>query len=139
MNGTLDQNKNTRYLLKDDPQPQYLRISLVGEWDNALIGEISDGILDLCAKHQTRRILCDMREFTGNPSVMARFNMATTFAVKYIKGRLSHHLPPCRFAVIGHHPLVDPNRFEETVAVNNGLPVKTFTDLEKALAWLTAN
>lgn len=139
MNDALEQNSSTRYILKEDPQPRYLRIILEGAWDNALIGEIADGILGLCVKHQTRKILCDMREFSGNPSVMARFHMATTFTMKYIRGRLSHRLPPCRFAVVGHHPLVDPNRFEETMAVNNGLPVKTFTDLEKAVAWLTAD
>jgi len=31
---------------------------------------------------------------------------------------------------------VDEKRFEETVAINRGLPVKTFTHLEQALEWL---
>lgn len=127
------------YFLKDDPQPKYLRIAIKGEWDNALVGEISDRILGICAQHQARLILFDAREFSGDPSVMSRFNMATHFTLKYVKARFSHRLPACRFAVIGHHPLVDPHRFEETVAVNNGLPVRTFTDMEKALAWLEAD
>ena len=127
------------YTLKDDPQPNYLRIALEGEWDDALVSEISDRILDLCAKHQARRILFDVRNYAGNPSTMGRFFMATHFAVKFLKARLARRIPACRFAVIGHHPLVDPERFEETVALNNGLPVGTFTDLEKALAWLEAD
>lgn len=127
------------YLLKDELQPRYLQINLEGEWESSKIGEISDEILNICEKYQSRRILFDVRRLTGNPSVMGRFSMATQFAMKFIKARISHRIPACRFAVIGHHPMVDPNRFEETVAVNNGLPVRTFTDLEKALAWLEAD
>lgn len=124
------------YLIKDDPQPNYLRISVEGQWDDELIGETSDRLLALCEKHQATKILFDMTGLSGNPSTMSRFNMSTQFAVKFLKARLTHRIPSCRFAVFGRHPLVDPNRFEETVAVNNGLPVRTFTDLEKALAWL---
>jgi len=124
------------YLIKDDPQPHYLHIRLEGAWDDKLIGETSDRILALCEKHQARKILFDVMGLSGNPSTLSRFSMSTQFAVKFLKARLAHRIPACRFAVIGHHPLVDSNRFEETVAVNNGLPVRTFTDLEKALAWL---
>jgi hypothetical protein len=123
-------------ILKDDPQPNYLRISLEGQWDNHSIGETSDRILELCKKHQARRILFDVRGLEGNPSIMERFNMATQFSMRYLKARLTGNILPCRFAVIGKHPLVDPRRFEETVGVNNGLPVRTFTELEQALAWL---
>jgi hypothetical protein len=123
-------------ILKDDPQPNYLRISLEGDWDNHSIGETSDHILDLCKKHKARRVLFDVTGLKGNPSTMERFNMATQFTVKYMKARLAGDLLPCRFAVFGKNPIVDPHRFEETVAVNNGLPVRTFTELEPALAWL---
>ena len=124
------------YLIKDDPQPGYLKITVEGEWADNLIGETADRLLALCEKHQAKKILFDFLELSGNPSTMSRFYMSTQFAVKFLKLRLSHRLPPCRFAVFGRHPLVDPNRFEETVAVNNGLPVRTFTDLEKAMDWL---
>lgn len=123
-------------LLKDELHPGYLKISLEGEWDDTTIGETSDHIIALCAKHQAKKILFDVTGLSGNPSTMSRFSMSTQFAVKFLRARLTHRIPACRFAVIGHHPMVDPNRFEETVAVNNGLPVRTFTDLEKALAWL---
>ncbi len=127
------------HILREAPQPHYLRIILEGEWENALIGETADNILALCEKHAAQRILMDVRGFLGNPSTLDRFFMATQFSVKYLKARLAKRVPPCRFAVIGHHPMVDPQRFEETVALNNGLPVCTFTDLEKALAWLEAD
>lgn len=126
-------------ILKDDLQPNYLHISLEGEWDDEQVGETADGILALCEKHQAKKILFDVLGLTGNPSTMSRFYMSAQFAMKFLKARLAHRIPPCRFAVIGSHPLVDPNRFEETVALNNGLPVRTFTELDKALAWLEAD
>jgi hypothetical protein len=123
-------------VIKEDPQPNYLRIALEGDWDNNTIGETSDRILDLCKKHKAGRILFDVTGLKGNPSTLERFSMATQFSLKYVRARLSGGLLPCRFAVYGNHPMVDPRRFEETVAVNNGLPVRTFTDLKEALAWL---
>jgi hypothetical protein len=124
--------------LKDDPQPNYLRISLEGEWDNGAVGETSDRILELCQKNRARRVLFDVRGLRGNPSILERFNMATQFSMRYLKARMADRIPPCRFAVVGNHPLVHSRRFEETVGVNNGLPVRTFTDLKQALAWLEA-
>ncbi|HUO58752.1 MAG TPA: STAS/SEC14 domain-containing protein [bacterium] len=123
-------------ILKDEPQSNYLRLSLEGDWDNDTIGKTSEQILDLCKKHQARRVLFDVRNLHGNPSVLERFNMATQFSLKYMKCLLGGEIQSSRFAVIGNHPLVDPHRFEETVSVNKGLPVKTFTDLDQALAWL---
>ena len=124
------------YILKEDPQTDYLRIILEGEWNSDRFGEIADGILGFCEKHQARKILMDVRGLTGNPSALSRFTMATHFTTKYLKARVAHRIPPCHFAVIGQDPLVDPKRFEENVAVNIGLPVRTFTALDKALAWL---
>jgi len=117
----------------------YLRIALTGNWDSSSLGPTADKILALCEKHQTREILMDVRNLEGNPNAFDRFAMATLFTAKYFAARLANRVPPCRFAVIGKEPLVDRKRFEETVDVNRGLPVKTFTDLEEAEKWLEAS
>jgi hypothetical protein len=39
-------------------------------------------------------------------------------------------------AIVGVEPLVDRDRFGQTVAQNRGLPVKITTRLEEALSWL---
>jgi SOS response regulatory protein OraA/RecX len=39
-------------------------------------------------------------------------------------------------AVYGRRPLIDPERFAETVAVNRGAKVKVSEQLDEALAWL---
>lgn len=41
-----------------------------------------------------------------------------------------------QFAYVLEKPVLDPQRFGETVAVNRGLYVKTFENVEDALAWL---
>jgi len=41
-----------------------------------------------------------------------------------------------RVAIVGVEPLVDRDRFGQTVAQNRGLPVKITTRMEEALSWL---
>jgi len=43
---------------------------------------------------------------------------------------------PTRFAYVLKEPLLDPDKFGETVAVNRGMSVRAFDNLEEALAWL---
>ncbi len=40
------------------------------------------------------------------------------------------------FAHVLKEPVLDPQRFGETVALNRGMNVRTFDNLEDALAWL---
>ena len=41
-----------------------------------------------------------------------------------------------RFAYVLEEPMLDPERFGETVAVNRGMRVRAFDNLEAARAWL---
>jgi hypothetical protein len=41
-----------------------------------------------------------------------------------------------QFAYVLKVPMRDPERFGETVAVNRGMRVRTFDDLDDALGWL---
>jgi hypothetical protein len=69
---------------------------------------------------------------------MDRYNLATLCAKKYLDGKLAGKFPVCRFAYVGSQPLVEPQRFGETVAVNRGINLKVFTEMKEALAWLEA-
>lgn len=122
--------------VRDEPHRDHLRIVIEGEFDVALVPEVSDQVLGMCEKHQASNILVDVRNLSGNPTFMERFTLASVFATKYIKARMTRKIQPCIFAVVGTHPLVDPQKFEETVAKNRGTPIKTFTDLREALMWL---
>lgn len=116
--------------------PKYLKITLVGDFNAADIPGTADRVLEICGEHRQENVLVDVFGLKGNPNFVERFTLATVFATKYIHARMTHQVPPCLFAVVGNHPMVDERKFEENVAKNRGTPVKTFTDLQEALAWL---
>ena len=122
--------------VKDEVHSSHLKVLLVGDFDVADVPVTADRIIESCAKHQKEKVLVDVMGLEGNPNFMERFTLSTVFAAKYLKARVAKEVPSCLFAVVGKHPLVDPQRFEETVAKNRGTPVKTFTDMKEALMWL---
>src|SRR5579863_6339605 len=121
---------------KIEPQPGYLQMTGEGHYESSLVGEITSRIIEACEKHHPSKMLFDFREVSGPLSTMDRFNLAATFAIKYLAGRLTGNVPSCRFAFVGSPSTVDPNRFGETVLVNRGLNAKVFIEMKDALAWL---
>ena len=49
---------------------------------------------------------------------------------------LRNGCPSPEFAYVLHIPVLDPNRFGETVALNRGMRIKVFDDLDVARDWL---
>jgi hypothetical protein len=45
-------------------------------------------------------------------------------------------VPRIRVALLGHEPLIHPERFGEIVAARRGAVIRTFTDEDGALRWL---
>ncbi len=121
---------------KIEPQIGYLLMTCEGYFEPSLIGQFSDQVIEACKKYQPSNFLVDFRKVEGEMSTMDRYNLSVTASKKYIDEKLTGKIPSCRFAFVGNHPLVDPKRFGETVAVNRGLNVKAFTDIKEALAWL---
>ena len=82
------------------------------------------------------RILFDASAVTGNPSQDERYALGLFVATA--QRMLAATIPPrfLQVAVYGHQPLIDPNRFGETVALNRGAKVKVSERLDEALAWL---
>jgi len=82
------------------------------------------------------RILFDASAVTGNPSQDERYSLGVFVAAG--QRLLAASTPPryLQVAVYGHQPLIDPNRFGETVALNRGAKVKVSERLDEALAWL---
>ena len=107
-----------------------------GHYESSLIDEFSDQVIDACKKHQPSNFLIDFRQVEGELSTMDRYNLAASSTKKYLDEKLNGKVSSCRFAFVGNHPLVDPKRFGETVAINRGLNVKVFTEIKEALDWL---
>lgn len=89
-------------------------------------------MLEAVAANHSTRVLFDGREITGEPTTIQRFYYGVFAAEETI--RLVQNVP--RFAYILKEPVLDPRRIGETVALNRGMKVKTFTDSDAALNWL---
>jgi hypothetical protein len=89
--------------------------------------------IDTCLLYNKKKILVDITQVTGNVPFFDRFQYAEALA----QYKSIHALTGVsKIALFGNEPLIDKNRFGETVAVNRGVNIKVFTELNDALAWL---
>lgn len=122
----------TSFELRED----HLVFRIQGPFEMEALGSILDRLIDAVAQTQALRVLVDVTEVTGEPSVWERFQFATLFAGRFLVARAKDIIPVSRFALLGKEPLLDPKRLGEKVAQNRGLPVKAFTSEAEALDWL---
>ena len=82
------------------------------------------------------RILFDASAVTGNPSQDERYSLGLFVATE--QRLLAARSPELalQVAVLGRQPLIDPQRFGETVAVNRGAKFKESEHLDEVLSWL---
>ena len=94
-------------------------------------------MLDAVTRHNTEKILLDGRELQGEPDTIHRF-LYGEFAAHAIRRYITERRVPhaLQFAYVLQEPVLDPQRLGETVAVNRGMWVKAFDNLEDALGWL---
>lgn len=94
-------------------------------------------ILDAAARHQTEKILIDGREIQGEPDIIQRFFYGT-FVAHAVATYIAERGVPraAQFAYVLHEPVLDPQRFGETVATNRGMWMKAFDNLKDAREWL---
>ena len=94
-------------------------------------------MLDAVARHKTEKILFDGRELEGDPNTIQRFLYGAFAAHAVARYIIERGVPRAsQFAYLLQEPVLDPQRFGETVAVNRGMSVKAFDNLEDALGWL---
>jgi hypothetical protein len=94
-------------------------------------------ILDAVDQNNATKVLFDGRAVTGNPEAIERFwygEFAAEAVNRYMIEGAIRRTP--QFAYVLHEPVLDPKRFGETVAVNRGMWVKAFDNLEEARKWL---
>ncbi|MBX3703479.1 MAG: hypothetical protein KF822_06885 [Steroidobacteraceae bacterium] len=78
--------------------------------------------------------LIDVRQVAGPaPTMSERYDQAVKVA--QLQSSVS---PRIRLALLGHEPIVHPQRFGEIVATNRGALLRVFTDEALALEWLLA-
>ncbi|HUC99651.1 MAG TPA: hypothetical protein VMR88_14275 [Candidatus Polarisedimenticolaceae bacterium] len=88
------------------------------------------------ARYQVKKVLFDGRRLTGDPDTLERFYYGKFAADAVLQFKDRGVSPATQFAYVLKEPVLDAQRFGETVAVNRGMLVKTFDNLEDALGWL---
>ena len=123
--------------LKVCPESGFLRVDAVGKFS---LGEAKRTFLEMLeavAQHKVRKVLFDGRGLAGEPKTMERFFygefVARAIAEFADRGMVSR---ATQFGYVLDEPVLDTQRFGETVAVNRGMFVKTFDNLQDALGWL---
>jgi len=93
-------------------------------------------MLEAVARNKVQKVLFDGQELVGNPRTIERFYYGEFAAEAVAKFKDRGMDRATQFAYVLKVPLLDPGRFGETVAVNRGMFVKTFDNLDDALGWL---
>lgn len=76
--------------------------------------------------------LIDVRGVSGRlPTILDRFDIGVRVAQHYLESE-----PRVRIAILGHEPMIHPERFGELVARNRGADARAFTDEAEARAWV---
>jgi hypothetical protein len=113
-----------------------LRATYLGEFSLPEAEETFHQILDALVRDKLQKVLVDGRQLKGDPEPLERFYYGryVAHAVNQTVNRKRIEVP--RFAYVLKPPLLDPNRFGETVAVNRGMRIRVFDDMKQAEWWL---
>ena len=94
-------------------------------------------LLDGVDQNNATKVLFDGRAVKGDPEMIERFwygEFVAEAVNRYMIEGAVRRAP--QFAYVLHEPVLDAKRFGETVAVNRGMWVKAFDNLEEAREWL---
>jgi hypothetical protein len=119
-----------------ESRKHHLRATLSGTFSLRQAQDVLDAAVKAAVAGGHTRILIDASGVLGTPTQDERYMLGLFVAAE--QRILAAKTPPMevQMAIYGRPPLVDPNRFGETVAVNRGAKVKVSECLEEALAWL---
>ena len=119
-----------------EPRKQYLRATVHGSYTLRSAQDVYDQAIKTAVAVGQSRILIDASAATGAPTQDERYMLGLFVAAE--QRILASRVPPLevQVAVVGQRPLVDPDRFGETVAVNRGAKLKVSERVDEALAWL---
>lgn len=118
------------------PDADFLEVRATGEFSLDEAKRTFLEMMEAVALHKTKRLLFDGRTITGNPQTLERFYYAEFAAATVAQSKTRGESGATRFAYVLKEPVLDREKFGETVAVNRGMVLKVFDNPEEALAWL---
>ncbi|MFL6235843.1 MAG: hypothetical protein ACJ76N_22120 [Thermoanaerobaculia bacterium] len=123
-------------ILETRAEPGFLHAEVVGNFSLEEAKRTFQELLEAVARHGVKKVLFDGRKLIGNPTTMERFYYGEFVANSVTRLGDRGVSPATQFAYVLTEPILDPRRFGESVAVNRGMFVKAFDNLEDALGWL---
>ena len=93
-------------------------------------------IRDAAYRHKAQKVLVDGRLVIGEPEPIERFEYGEFVAEAAADLKHQESLGAPQFAYVLEEPVLDRLRLGETVAINRGMNVKAFSDIQEAERWL---
>ena len=106
----------------------YIRFDYTGEFTEVMGKKCIDAMVEACSQVQLSKALLDCRKMIGEIQTLESF-MVADYGGK-MRGFLS------KMALVGREDQMLLDSFVENVAVNRGVNLKIFTDIEEAIDWL---
>lgn len=114
--------------------PDHLRVECSGSFSQEALLSVLERGFALAADASHEALLIDVRNVSGREPTMAeRYEQAVRVA-----DLQATQTPRIRLAMLGHEPMIHPERFGEIVATNRGALARVFTDESQTLEWLLA-
>lgn len=117
-----------------EDKSDYVLVTYSGSFDeDRLLGILANAV-EQALEQDKPGVMVDVLEIPGPvPNVFERFNIGSRIAdLQRSKKKL------IKIGVIGKEPIIDPNRFAETVALNRYGLVKVSTDRKEIENWMAA-
>lgn len=112
--------------------PGHVEVTCAGLYSRTESLRVGEEAYREAARANRAAALVDVRKISGRvPGIFDRFEFGVHVAKNYRESD-----PRVRLAVLGHEPMIHPERFGELVARNRGADARVFTDEALALDWL---
>jgi hypothetical protein len=112
----------------------HVELRCTGRYSRAEAFRVGDLAYREAAAAGRRSVLVDVRGIAGSvPTILDRFDIGVHVAARHLEQR-----PRVRLALLGHEPIIHPDRFGEIVARNRGADARVFTVEAEALDWISA-
>ena len=113
---------------KITPTEHYLLVEFTGQFEVDSAKRSVDALVESCIKTKNPKVLFDIRSMTGDLSTLDRYRVG-----QYGSDTITR---TTRFAMLARADQVSPDKFFENIAVNRGLNLKVFTNIDETVAWL---
>lgn len=117
------------YAIRVEVRPAYLIVRARGTLTASVDRRLNLETAEACRLHKRSRVLIDVSRMKGAPTTLEDYETASTLDTRW--GEVV-----ARAAMLDSPEFATENHFFETVALNRGYILKTFTREDQAIEWL---